>query len=219
MLYKSSGGKYYILQLYIKENIMMKKILTLAILTLITTGLLSGCTSYDSSSRYYRGWDWDFYHSVYNESDFNFYLETSIFDFSDAVDENGSVLNITEIRIPLTVENRNDFFELDDVEFEIIEFPIDIQVWSTSVFITLKSNKYLYNNYEFFTKSFDYPIPPGGRVDFYLTIQLNETIEKTYSNNEIYVCHLEVSYDALYRCNNVTYSPHDYKIIGFNIVT
>ena len=198
---------------------MKKKILPLLIVISLLF-IFSGCTSYNSNSRY-DNWDWDYYHSIYNESDFVFYLETPIFDFSDAVNENGSVLNTTEISIPLTVENRNYYFGITDIELEITEFPIDLQIWSTSILVTnfYHTTLQLYDDYEFYNPDIKGDIPPGAGTEIRLIIRLDKTVEKSYSDGEIYVCHLEVSYKASYRTENVSYSPHGHKTIGFNIVT
>lgn len=195
---------------------MMKKMPILFATILIVVGMFSGCTSYQSGNRYN---DWDFYHENYNESDFNFYLETSVFDFSDVVTGNGSVFNTTKIIIPLIIENKNDFFKINNIEFEIIEFPLDLQVWSTSVFLTIDGNDAvlpLFEDYDFSDPNIGYLIAPNIKVKIiYLTIQLDKTVEKTYSDNEIYVCHLEISYETNYE----RYSLHGSKIIGFTIAT
>lgn len=198
---------------------MPKKILPLVIIMLFIS-IFSGCTSQQSYSRY-NNWDWDLYYSIYDENDFVFYLETPIFDFSDVVNENGSVTNSTKITVPLIIENKNDFFSIEDIEFEIVEFPLNLQVWSTSIILTdfYNTSLFLYNDYGFHLALIKDDIPPEGKAEIHLAIQFNKTIKNTYIDRSLYVCHLEISHEESYGVDNVTYSRTRHKTIGFNIIT
>ena len=124
---------------------MKKRKVLLSSIILIGTVLLSGCIRDNSEPPSYP--------SQYSEGDVDVKLEYEypVFYFGDVVQDNGSVNQSKTVNWTLTINNRGN--RTEEVRFEIIYFPPELLVWSTTV--AYKYGEIIYPEYDYDDANFE----------------------------------------------------------------
>lgn len=163
------------------------KIVFPLIVVILSISLLSGCTEQKTTKLPTVSYD-DF-------PELDIKMNPLVFDFGDAVLQNGSVNKTVVSSSKLTIENIGNV-DFTDVYFSLSEFPLDLRTWSTKMLYTTPDwvSFYLIDDGAI-GDSFVYsPIPVNASVDFTISLYFNKTGEWTYSDNTTYVGLLSIHY-------------------------
>lgn len=177
----------------------MKREVLLGIV-IIGAVVLSGCTNNSEPPPGYPS------RSTAGNINIELIYDHPIFYFGDVVQDNGSVNQSKTVNWTLTINNHGDGVE--DVRFDVLYFPPEPLIWSTTV--AYKYNYITYPEYDYdraeFERQYIDDLPSMVSVDFTVSITFDKTVAWSYSPDTTYVGYFEIGKRAINpECNNIYY--------------